>query len=86
MPGSPGEPVAAIAQSSAAPSGPEVSAAAPIRTREATVEDIERIESLTLEDFETDFSKAKIPDHEGPVSDQELYSAAERVVDALREH
>src|SRR6266513_2022057 len=84
--GSPHEPVAAIAQSSAAPSGPEASAAAPIRTREATVEDIERIESLTLEDFETDFSKVKIPDHEGPVPDEELHSAAERFVDALREH
>ena len=84
VPGSPGEPIAAIAQSSAAPSGPEARAA-PIRMREATVEDIERIESLTLEDFETDFSKVKIPDHEGPVSVDELHAAAERFVDALRE-
>src|SRR2546430_16552042 len=60
-PGSPGEPVAAIAQSSAAPSGPEVSGAAPIRTREATVEDIERIERLTLEEFGTEFSEVKHP-------------------------
>ena len=49
------------------------------------MEDIERIESLTLEDFETDFSKVKIPDHEGPVSVDELHAAAERFVDALRE-
>ena len=33
--------------------------------REGTVEDIERIESLTLEDFATDFSKVPIPDEEG---------------------
>ena len=35
--------------------------------RNATVEDVERIESLTLEDFACDFSKVPIPDRDGPV-------------------
>ena len=34
--------------------------------RDATVEDIERIESLTLEDFATDFSKVPDPGSRGP--------------------
>ncbi len=34
--------------------------------REGTVEDIERIESLTLEDFATDFSKVPDPRQRGP--------------------
>ena len=37
-----------------------VSEARPI-TREATIADIERLESLTLEDFAADFDRVKIP-------------------------
>jgi type IV secretion system protein VirD4 len=40
--------------------------------REATVKDIERIETLTLEDFATDFSKVQIPAKDGPLSDPEM--------------
>jgi type IV secretion system protein VirD4 len=43
--------------------------------REGTVEDIERLESLTLEDFATDFSRVEIPQHDGKTSDAEARSA-----------
>jgi type IV secretion system protein VirD4 len=43
--------------------------------REGTVEDIDRLESLTLEDFATDFSKVEIPQHEGKMSDVEARRA-----------
>jgi hypothetical protein len=51
--------------------------------REGTVEDIERIESLTLEDFATDFSKVPIPDKEGPLPDGEIQIAANAFLKAL---
>ena len=66
------------------------SAPAPVRPqkeevviREATAEDIERIETLTLEDFATDFSKVPIPDKEGPLSDGEIKSAVDAFLKAL---
>lgn len=52
-------------------------------TREATAEDIERIETLTLEDFAADFSKVPIPDKEGPLSDGEIKIAADAFLKAL---
>jgi type IV secretion system protein VirD4 len=55
-------------------------------TREATVEDIERWDELTLEDFAADFSKVKIPDHEGPMSSEELQAAVDSFLDTLRQH
>lgn len=36
----------------------------PMRTREATIADIERIDTLTLNDFAVDFSQVKVPDSE----------------------
>src|SRR5580700_6426785 len=51
--------------------------------REGTVEDIERIESLTLEDFETDFSKVRIPDKEGPLSDGEMKVAVDTFLSSI---
>ena len=51
--------------------------------RDATVEDIERIESLTLEDFACDFSKVSIPDRDGPVSEPEMNAAVESFLDSL---
>lgn len=51
--------------------------------REAAAEDIERIETLTLEDFATDFSKVPMPDKEGPLSDGEIKSAADAFLKAL---
>jgi hypothetical protein len=52
--------------------------------REATAQDIERIESLTLEDFATDFSKVQIPDRQGPLSDAEMKVAVETLLDSLK--
>ena len=51
--------------------------------REGTVEDIERIESLTLEDFATDFSKVRIPDKEGPLSDGEMKVAVDTFLSSI---
>jgi type IV secretion system protein VirD4 len=51
--------------------------------REATFKDIERIESLTLEDFERDFSKVQIPDKEGPLSDRQMKTAVESFLSTL---
>jgi type IV secretion system protein VirD4 len=62
----------------------EPSMAAP-STREAKVEDLERIDSLTREDFATDFSKVKIPDHDGPLSSEEMTTAVESFLNTLRE-
>jgi len=66
--------------------GPMVHGGAPkeeVVLRDATVEDIERIESLTLEDFATDFSKVQIPDREGPVSEHEMKAAVETFLNSL---
>ena len=51
--------------------------------REGAVEDIERIESLTLEDFATDFSKVRIPDKEGPLSDGEMKVAVDTFLSSI---
>ena len=51
--------------------------------RDATVEDVERIESLTLEDFATDFSKVQIPDRDGPVSEGEMNAAVDTFLNSL---
>jgi hypothetical protein len=51
--------------------------------REATVKDIERIETLTLEDFATDFSKVQIPDKEGPLADPEMDLAVDSFLGSL---
>jgi type IV secretion system protein VirD4 len=53
--------------------------------RDATVEDIERIESLTLEDFATDFSKLPIPDREGSLSDPEMKTAVDTFLSSLEQ-
>jgi len=52
--------------------------------REATVEDIDRIDSLTLEDFAADFSAVNIPT-EGPMSEQAMHEAVEGFLATLRE-
>jgi type IV secretion system protein VirD4 len=55
--------------------------------REATVEDIDRLESLTLEDFDVDFDRVKVPEKpDGErLTPQELQSAVEGFLDTLRE-
>jgi type IV secretion system protein VirD4 len=51
--------------------------------RDSTVEDVERIDALTLEDFATDFSKVPIPDREGPMSEPEMKAAVDVFLDSL---
>jgi type IV secretion system protein VirD4 len=64
----------------------ETSEIAPL-VREATVEDIDRLESLTLEDFEVDFDRVTIPEKpDGErLTSQELHSAVESFLSTLRE-
>ena len=70
---------------SAAPSGgsPVTESSAPV-TREATVDDIDRIDALTLEDFAADFSQVKFPDKDH-LTDQDLKGAVESFISSLRE-
>lgn len=55
--------------------------------REATVEDIDRLESITLEDFDVGFDRVKVPEKaEGErLTSQELNAAVESFLDTLRE-
>ena len=53
-------------------------------TREATVEDIEHIDELKLEDFAMDFSQVKLPET-GRLSDEDLSVAVESSLETLRE-
>ena len=55
--------------------------------REATVEDIERLDSIKLEDFAGDFSRVEIPEKaEGErLTSGELHTAVESFLDSLRE-
>jgi type IV secretion system protein VirD4 len=55
-----------------------------ISTREATVEDIDRLESLTLEDFAADFSQVTLPES-GRLTDADLGVAVESFLASLRE-
>lgn len=50
--------------------------------REATVEDIDRIDSMTLEDFAVDFSPVEIP--EGPMTQWDTQRAADSFLATLR--
>ena len=54
-----------------------------IRVHEASVEDVDRADTLTLEDFETDFSRVEIPEHEGSLTPQELQTAVTNFLDTL---
>jgi type IV secretion system protein VirD4 len=53
------------------------------RLHEASVEDIDRADTLTLEDFETDFSRVEIPEHEGSLTPEELQTAVDDFLDTL---
>jgi type IV secretion system protein VirD4 len=66
-----------------APSSVEAVGSVEAKTREATIEDVDRIESLTLEDFAADFSKVELPD--GPLSEGDLSRAVESFIDSLKE-
>ena len=54
-----------------------------LATREATFADLDRLESLTLEDFAVDLERVNVP--EGPLSPVDLSRLAESFVDAFRE-
>jgi hypothetical protein len=51
--------------------------------REVTVADVERIDSLTLEDFAADFDQIELP--LGPMSEEDLHAAVDRFLQVLRE-
>jgi type IV secretion system protein VirD4 len=73
---------AAAAENSA--TVPEAIRKETVVTREATVEDIERLSALTLQDFATDFSRVEIPEREGRLSDGEMNATVERFMTTLR--
>jgi hypothetical protein len=54
--------------------------------RAATIEDLDRIESLTLDDFETDFSRVELPVTEPGerLTEQELGAAVESFLASLK--
>jgi type IV secretion system protein VirD4 len=53
--------------------------------REATLEDIDGIESLTEEDFADPLPKVVPPGHDGPCSDPELDLQVNRIMEGIRE-
>jgi hypothetical protein len=52
--------------------------------REATPEDVERLASLTPDDFEPDLLKLDLPKHDRPLSESELTTAVESFMDSLK--
>ena len=53
------------------------------RSREATLADIDRIESLTLDDYAVDVSQFSLP-LDGGTSEADLQAAAERFIQSMR--
>jgi type IV secretion system protein VirD4 len=55
-------------------------------TREAMLEDLDRLETLTLDDFETDFSRVEMPVIEPGerLSDAQLDAAVESILTSLK--
>ena len=87
-----GEPAAvpeSTADSPAVPAATESSpreAATPPMVREATVDDIDRLESLTLEDFDVDLKNVKIPEKPAGerLSSDELNAAVDSFLESLK--
>ena len=54
--------------------------------REATVDDIDRLESLTLEDFDVDLKNVKIPEKPAGerLSSEELNAAVDSFLESLK--
>jgi type IV secretion system protein VirD4 len=52
--------------------------------RDHTVADIERLESMTLQDFARDVPRLKVPDRPGPLSDSEVSGLVSDFMDGLR--
>jgi type IV secretion system protein VirD4 len=78
---------AELTPSDAVPPSARVVSAPPkeeIVIRDGTLADVERIDSLTREDFAVDLSKVEFPTHDGPPSDDELHVAARNLVDSIK--
>jgi type IV secretion system protein VirD4 len=79
------ESVVADSESNTSPEGSATGGAATsVRFHEAVVEDLEQIDTLMPEDFETDFSKVQIPEHDGEVSVEEMQTAVTDFLDTLK--
>jgi hypothetical protein len=76
--------VASAARSAAPPNTAGVDESVGPATREGGVEDIDRLESLTLEDFDADFSQVTLPES-GRLTEQDLGVAVESFLASLRE-
>jgi type IV secretion system protein VirD4 len=76
--------VSAVPADVPGPMPPETRVEAAPQEREATMEDIERIDSLKLEDFAVDFDRVKLPES-GRLSDEDMSIAVESLVSILRE-
>jgi type IV secretion system protein VirD4 len=65
---------------------PETERPKPSRTRKATVEDFERIDALTLDDFAVDWSRVEIPEKpEGErLTSDELHRAVDSFLETMR--
>jgi type IV secretion system protein VirD4 len=81
----------APAATTPAPGGtPEMSAtggaeaAKQVVIRDGTPEDVERIHTLTEDDFAADLGSVQIPDKEGPMSDGEMKVAVDSLLDSLK--
>jgi type IV secretion system protein VirD4 len=48
-----------------------------------TLDDLEQLDALTLQDFAADFSRVEIPDHDGPWSEQEMKVAVHTFLETL---
>lgn len=57
--------------------------AGPPAMREATAEDLQQVDSLTPDDFNIDFSRVEIPEHEGPMTETEMDRAVQSFLDTL---
>jgi type IV secretion system protein VirD4 len=73
----------ARSRSAAAPPSADEASSHTVATREARIEDLERVETLTLDDFAADFSDVKVP-AEGRMSDHEMQQAVDSFLASLR--
>jgi hypothetical protein len=76
--------VTSAARSAAPASAAEADESVAPPTREGSVEDIDRLESLTLEDFDADFSQVTLPES-GRLTEADLGVAVESFLASLRE-
>ena len=61
----------------------EASVETTVVVRAAGPADLERLETLTLEDFATDFSRVEIPQHGSPLTEAEMSKAVESFLESL---